>query len=257
MYNLYRISFEMKEIPPVNIAIVDDAEADRLSLENTLKEYSSIHHLDMTCSHFADAEAFLKEYIPFSYAVIFLDIYMPGLSGIETAEAVRRTDGDTAIVFLTTSDAHRPDAFSVFASDYLMKPVSREHLFRTLDHLFRIRTGSGLRFDFSYDRTDYSLLCSDIVSLEKTGNYLEITDRSGQIFRTRMTFSEAEVCLGSHFLTLRKGISVNMRYIKQIRNGQCLMANGAVFPLRVKDARELGQKWLNYKFAVIRGGAPQ
>ncbi len=241
----------------MNIAIVDDVEADRQRLESVLREYDRIHHFGMVYHHFSGGEALIREYTPFTYAIVFLDIYMAGMSGMEAAKAIRRADDDANIVFLTTSEAHRADAFSVFASDYLGKPVASEQVFRTLDHLFKIKTGGGKRFSFSYDRKDYSLLCADIVSLEKDGNYLDITDKNGRAYRTRMTFSEAENLVDSHFLTLMKGIMVNMRYIKQIRNGQCLMHNGATFPLHVRNARELQQKWLTYKFTVIRNDSSQ
>ena len=227
------------------IAIVDDVEEDRLRLEQMLREYDKIHHLGMEYRHYDSGEALLCGYASFQYAMVFLDIFMQGISGIETAEAIRKADDDAAIIFLTTSEVHRPDAFSVFASDYLGKPVSKEQVFRTLDHLFKIRTGDGARFSFTCDRREYSLLCTDIVSLEKNGNYLEITDRHGNAYRTRMTFSEAEGRFDSHFLRLMKGIMVNMDFVKQLRNGQCLMHSGAVFPLHVKNAKELQQKWLN------------
>ena len=175
----------------MNIAIVDDVAADRLRLERTLREYNSIHSLDMAFCHFANGETLLKDYQPFRYAVIFIDIFMDGISGIETAEAIRKVDDDAVLVFLTTSEAHRPEAFSLFATAYLAKPYSDEQVYRTLDHIFRFRTDAESRFLFSFDRKDYSLRCADIVSLEKDSNYLIVVDRNGRTYRTRMTFYAA------------------------------------------------------------------
>ena len=236
----------------MNIALVDDDAADRLRLEQLLKEYGTIHQLDMRPDSFSGGEALLKDYTPFRYAVIFLDIYMPGLSGIETTKGVRAVDDDTRIVFLTTSEAFRPDAFSLFATSYLIKPCGRDQVFRTLDHIFRLRTAEGGRFAFSYDRREFSLAYGDIVSLETDGNYLAIADKSGQRYRTRMTFSAAMERLDNRFLVLMKGIAVNMDRIAQIQDGRCRMQDGTVLPLHVKRQTELREQWLNYKFTKIR-----
>ncbi|MBQ9065117.1 MAG: response regulator transcription factor [Blautia sp.] len=235
----------------MNIAIVDDERTDRICLERRLREYDRIHQLDMVLHHYSSGEALLKEYQPFSYAVVFLDIFMDGMSGIETAKTIRESDDEVILIFMTVSETHRPDAFSVFARDYLIKPVSDEQVFRIMDHLLKIRTGDGPRFSFSYDRTNYSLRCEDIVALEKNGNYMNIIDRNHTAYKTRMTFAEARTKVDGRFLVLMKGLMVNMAFIRQIRDGQCLMHNGDVFPLSVKKTEELLQKWLNYKFTSI------
>ena len=155
----------------MQIAIVDDLESDRLQLEGILREYRMRHQLDLSVSHFAGGEAFLESYQPYRYTVFFLDIFMDGLSGIETAERIREGDEDANLVFLTTSDVHRPEAFSLFAVSYIPKPCDRTQVFRVLDHLLHVKTGQDKCFSFSYGRREYSLRCADIVSVETDGNY--------------------------------------------------------------------------------------
>jgi DNA-binding LytR/AlgR family response regulator len=236
----------------MNIAIVDDSAADRPLLEQMIRQYGAVNNLSFQFAHFSDGEALLREYEPFGYTVIFLDIFMQGLSGIDTARRLRAVDEETPIVFLTASEAHRPEAVSVFASGYLSKPASEAEVFRVLDHILRIRTRAEKRFDFSYDRRSYSLRLADIVSIETDGNYLVIRDRQGGRYRTRMTFSRARMEVDARFLTLMKGIMVNMDCVTQIQNTVCTLQGGSTFPIRVKEEGELRQKWLNYKFAAIR-----
>lgn len=74
--------------------------------------------------------------------IAFLDIRMPGMSGVEVAEAMLEDwpDGGRpppAIVFVTAYDAHAVDAFELHATDYLLKPVSRDRLERTVARLRR------------------------------------------------------------------------------------------------------------------------
>lgn len=236
----------------MNIAIVDDNERDRLHLEQILKQYAVMNRLSVETGHFQSGEEFIKTYQPFQYTAVFLDIFMNGMSGISTAEKIRETDEDTAIVFLTTSEAFRSEAFSVFASAYLTKPTQNEEVFRFMDHILRLRTETDSRFCFAYDRHEYSLSFAEIVSVETDRNYLLIKDTQGRRYRTRMTFSSVQEQMDSRFLILIKGILVNMDCVEQIKDKQCIMKNGDIFPIHVKKERDIKQKWLNYKFASIR-----
>ena len=236
----------------IHIALAFNAEADRLRLEHILQEYAAIHQLDMRFSQFTGGEALLRGFAPYRFGVIFLDALIDDLSGIEAAKVIRRADDDVRLVFVTESEAYRREAFSLFATAYLSKPCAEEEVFRVLDHIFRMRTEHEKRFSFSFDRRYYSLPFSSLVSLETSGNYLSIVDMDGNRYRTRMTFSAATQQLDSRFLTLQKGIIVNMDHIVQISESHCEMRGGALFPIHVKNQKELRQKWQNYSFARLR-----
>src|SRR5438552_1637334 len=68
--------------------------------------------------------------------VVFLDIHMPGMSGLELAERLPRS---VAVVFTTAYDQHALAAFEANALDYLLKPIERKRLERALDKLERLR----------------------------------------------------------------------------------------------------------------------
>ena len=67
-----------------------------------------------------------------SPAIVFLDIRMPGLTGLEVAS---RLDAKTHVVFVTAYDQYAVDAFDRQAADYLLKPVSDDRLIRTVERL--------------------------------------------------------------------------------------------------------------------------
>jgi len=68
--------------------------------------------------------------------VVFLDIHMPGMSGLEMA---RRLPAGPCVVFTTAYDQHALEAFETSAVDYLLKPVERPRLARALDRVERLR----------------------------------------------------------------------------------------------------------------------
>ena len=192
----------------MRIALADDLAPDRKQLEELLRSYAALHQLDLEVESFSKGEDLLAVSAPFRFAIVFLDIYMEGITGLETAKKLRELDDDVVLIFLTTSEDHRADAFSLFATDYLVKPIGEEAVFRTLDHVLRLHTDRENRFSFSSNRRDYALPQRDLVSLVTDGNYLTVTDRRGVSYRTRMTASAAEKALDQRFLVLMKGIKM-------------------------------------------------
>ncbi|MBQ6163115.1 MAG: response regulator transcription factor [Clostridia bacterium] len=241
----------------MHIAIVDDLDSDRLMLETILREYGTVNGLDLNVSHFDSGEALLRDYAKYRYSLVILDIYMKGMSGVETAKILREKDDDLPILFLSTSGEYTFEAFSVFAVGYLKKPCVKEEVFRVLDHVLHRKTDLSDIFNFTYSKRNYSLRFSEIIMLESQGNYILITALGGETYRTRMTFSQAESMLDRRFLTLVKGVIVNMDYIIRIEDRNCYMQNGMTLPLHLKKKKELRETWLNYKFAKIRAAAPQ
>ena len=88
----------------MNIAVVDDLAVGRETLVNYLNEYFSERNMNVTISDFSDAESFVTQFENNKYNIIFFDIYMPGMSGIEAASTVRKTDSSVEIIFLSTSN---------------------------------------------------------------------------------------------------------------------------------------------------------
>lgn len=74
--------------------------------------------------------------------IAFLDIRMPGLTGLEVASAMSEVSPGTQVVFVTAYDQYAIDAFETGAVDYLLKPISRERLLATVQRL-QARAAAG------------------------------------------------------------------------------------------------------------------
>ena len=109
----------------MNIAVVDDLAVGRETLVNYLNEYFSERNINVTISDFSDAESFVTQFENNKYNIIFFDIYMPGMSGIEAANTVRKTDSSVEIIFLSTSNNFACESYSVNAFCYLVKPITK------------------------------------------------------------------------------------------------------------------------------------
>jgi two-component system, LytTR family, response regulator LytT len=107
-------------------AIVDDEAPARSELRYLLAAHDDVDVVGEAGTA-ADADALVRAG---EYDVVFLDVELPGLSGLELAPLAR-----TAVVFVTAHERYAVGAFAVEAFDYLLKPVDPERLARVLDRL--------------------------------------------------------------------------------------------------------------------------
>ncbi|WP_411833017.1 LytR/AlgR family response regulator transcription factor [Pseudoxanthomonas mexicana] len=119
--------------------IAEDEELLRTALASLLREVWPELRIVAACEDGASALEAIAEHQP---AVAFLDIRMPGLTGMEVARAAGEASPRTQIVFVTAYDQHAIDAFEQGAVDYLLKPVTRERLQATVQRL-QARAASG------------------------------------------------------------------------------------------------------------------
>lgn len=242
----------------MNIAIIDDMPDEIKEVTALLKQYAALNQIEIEIDRFSCAESFLEKYRPLLFTIIFMDIYMEGMTGIEAAEMIRKTDRSVALIFLTTSEEHRADAFHCHAYDYLTKPVQKDSLFRTMDDLLRIKTETDeKKFLFSSNRREYSLPYSEIIRIrtESNGsNYLEILDTSGNTYRTRMTFSSVSQQLmeDSRFILLQPCVLVNLEHIAMLKENCAILVGGEQLPYSGRKAKEIRRVWQNFMFANIR-----
>lgn len=119
--------------------IAEDEDLLRAELSNLLCELDADLEQVAVCEDGASALEAIATHQP-DFA--FLDIRMPGVSGLEVAAALAETSPRTQVVFVTAYEQHALDAFDRGAVDYLLKPVTRERLEATLRRL-KSRMGQG------------------------------------------------------------------------------------------------------------------
>lgn len=115
----------------IDVLVADDEAPAREELAHLLRADERIGQVWVVASG-AEALAVLSQR---PLAAAFLDIHMPGLSGLELARAVAALAEPPAIVFVTADDARAVDAFDVRATDYLLKPVRTDRLRRAVDRI--------------------------------------------------------------------------------------------------------------------------
>ena len=106
----------------MTIAIVDDIAEERALLRKRLEKISLQKNIEFHCCEYENGEAFLEASKNQNFTVLFLDIYMDGINGIEIAKNFRKCNKDCMLIFTTTSRDHALEGFQVRAMHYLVKP---------------------------------------------------------------------------------------------------------------------------------------
>ncbi len=106
----------------IRIGIVDDDRGSREHLVKEISDYASVRKLEYEYSEYESAILFLESGEK-NFDMLFLDIDMPGMSGMELAEKIRETDKEVVIIFCTNLQQFAINGYSVGALGFMVKPV--------------------------------------------------------------------------------------------------------------------------------------
>lgn len=166
------------------------------------------------------------------FDVFILDIVMPDLDGIMIARQIRRLNINSPLIFLTQSESYALDAFSVWASQYLIKPVSPGKLYPVLDKLLtpKDRDKDKLLTVSSRGRT-FTLAYSNIIVIEYVGRCLHFHLITGEVvesktIRTSFKVAVSEVLTDDRFLNIHQSFVINLDHVSELRSRSFLMING-------------------------------
>jgi two-component system LytT family response regulator len=235
----------------MKVILVDDEAPARQRLRKLLEGEQDIAIL----AECANADEALDAIAAHAPDLMFLDIQMPGRTGLELLRDLP-AEGRPAVIFVTAFDAHAVKAFELHALDYLLKPFRKERLLESLE---RAREATKQKQSSGASTQLEQLLRSlpatpaaaypqrlavkdgpritivpieNIVCLLAGGNYIEICSRDGKKLLLRETMSRLETRLDpAHFFRASRSAVVNLTHLKEIlsegQSGHVLMmANG-------------------------------
>lgn len=238
----------------MKIALVDDEQDCLDGMASLINEFSAQHGCPVDTALFTDADTFLAAFGEAGFDAVFMDIYMDGMDGIAAAVEMQGVKKDVPLVFLTSSGDFMPDAFSLHAFEYVIKPPSRERIFKVLSDILERLPAPEKYIEVADGRKNVSVSLGGIASVVTDAHYLDISLADGERLRCRMTMAEFMALAGNdaRFLPVNKGIAVNAEYITGFEDNCCVLENGARLPIRVRDRLKVEQAARDYNFEKIR-----
>jgi len=196
------------------IAICDDNSTEMAEIIKVLNRISYITKFD----NFNEPAALLQNLTKCSYDVILLDIMMPSINGMELAKIIRKQNNQVYIVFITGYEYFCVDAFSIYATDYILKPLNADRLEKTLDRIYKMVSNpeENKTIELRTQLNTYRVNENEIIFIEKLYNRCMVyTDQFS--FDVIMPIRHFEDILSKLlFIRSHSGFLVNTKKISRI-----------------------------------------
>ncbi len=198
--------------------IVDDEAPARSELRFLLEQTGKIGTITEASSVRSAIEMLMESRVD----VVFLDISMPGASGLQLAEALHKLKNPPAIVFVTAYSDHAVEAFDVDAVDYLMKPVEEARLDRAIEKVMQRAkpvTDSKVTIErIPVEKGGKKILIAidSIRYVMARDDYAYLQTDSDRYFST-VSLAQLEKRLDGHgFFRVHRGYLVNLAMVEEV-----------------------------------------
>jgi len=227
----------------MKICLCDDEKVMLHYLTTIINKWN--HQTEITCVQ--SAEEFLFEYqeeIPFD--VIFLDIQMDKISGVELAKKIREVDNNVIIIFLTGVKEHVFDGYVVKALRYVLKPIKEEEIIEVLE-LVRNEVKQIKRSSiFTIDKQQVKIYHDEIQYIEANKHYIVIYTKDNQ-YQLKMNISQIVKELNDEcFIISHRSYIVNIKNLKLINKVECVLDDGRNIPISRNKYKEMNNAFIDY-----------
>jgi DNA-binding LytR/AlgR family response regulator len=221
----------------MKIAIVEDNLIDSKALEEKLREFSLLQKIKLEILSYSSGEGILADW-PSNFNIVFLDIQMAGLNGIEVAKKIRESNERVEIIFVTNNPQHSLMGYSVEALDYLIKPVSSQILERVMARALR-RLGNADRETLAVHNNEgyFVVNLTDIYFFEVKNRKLFIETKNGQVAYAK-TLQYLEEHLPKSFFRCHSAFLINLHAVESIQGQYCIIA-GKKIPISKHRRKDL------------------
>ena len=222
-----------------NIALVEDEPEAADVLASFIARYADEKGLELTVTRFGNAMDFEMTHQHFD--LVFMDIQMPGINGMEAAQLMRTYDSETPIIFVTNLAQYAVKGYEVDALDFIVKPVTYFNFRMRMDKAMRrIRRNASRSIAIGTRDGMRVVALSDIeyveVSKHDLSYHLVGEEEPFVVYGSLVAF-EQEV-EGGPFVRISNSCLVNMNRIRAVRGGELVMHGGKVLYFSRSRKRE-------------------
>lgn len=241
----------------MKIAACDDNLVFLQELSGLLNQYSEEYHCNIEYKLFTNPLELVAQIEKGThYDVILLDVFMPGINGIECAKDIRTYDNYVKIIFLTFSTEFAVESYAVKAYQYLLKPIQKEKLFLILkqlekesqnmkNNLFVFKSKTGIT-KISLSKLEYCEVINRKIILHLTnGEECECGLRMGELEEKLKPFGM--------FIRPHRSFLINMDYIQSLTSNSIVMESAIKIPIPREKHAQIKQLYMDY---IFRSASP-
>lgn len=235
-------------------AIIEDDEIHADLLEKYLFEWSMAKNITLEINRYPDAESFLFEFEPgLGFDVLFIDIQMQEMNGMEMAKTVRKKDSTVNIIFTTGITGYMEEGYEVEAIHYLVKPVNKNKIYMCMDKILNRKKETGYILVHSKDEI-HKIIISQVNYIEARGHgcIIEIFSIENGIKNTRFlevseSISELEAIVKTeNFTRCHRSYLCAIPNIHHIGKTDITFDTGSHIPVSRRLHKDVTQAFIKY-----------
>lgn len=230
------------------VFICDDIDRDRKYLHELLLRYGKTTGCSFTCIEFGTGKEAVSAVEHGQQAdIIFLDINMDGMDGIETSRRIRDFLPEVPIVLVTAYINYALEGYKVKASRFLVKDDLEETIGECLDAILAEIGRKSPEMDFSFVEGRIHLKLDDIIYIE-TDAHVQVFHTIDKNFRVYKKLEDVEKELASYgFIRAHKSFVVNLRYVTRISSYKIYLSTGMELSVPRNRYNEVKTQYAIYK----------
>ncbi len=237
-------------------AIIEDEEIHKDLLTNYLEKWSEENNVKLMIKSFSSAEGFLFEWAENKeFDVLFVDIQMKKINGMEMAKKVRENDKDINIIFTTGITDYLEEGYEVEALYYLIKPINEEKVKKCMDKVF-IRKKPEQYLILHSKEENYKINLENVNYIEARGHssVIDLVQENGksEVIEILESLAELEKILDKNkFIKCHRSYICNITNIHHIDKVNVYFDSGSIIPISRRLYINVNQAFIAY-FRKIR-----
>lgn len=217
----------------IKLAVCDDDIKICSHIENILINILSHKFLEYDIDVFYSGEALCEEMERTKYDLVFLDIELPKMNGVEIGKYIRETKNDniTQIVYISSKQEYAMELFKVRPIDFLVKPVDEEQIENVIDVYINLNSGKEDIFHYKKGYSCHKVEIFKIMYFVRNNRKVSMFTADGEETFYESLESVYERVKNYGFLFIHKSYIVNYRFIQIIRYDHVVMTDNEEFPI--------------------------